>query len=63
MSIEDDERVLERCSELSRELDAVHTRLLRALRTGDAEAGRRILAGPLEAATLGTLGRLRSTDP
>jgi hypothetical protein len=59
----DDERAIARAAELSRSLDELQALLLRAIRTEDADAARRILAGPLGIAARGTLERLRSETP
>lgn len=59
----DDERVLARAADLSRTLDDLQARLLRAIRTGDAEEARRVLAGPLDVAARGTIERLQSEEP
>jgi hypothetical protein len=59
----DDERAIAQAAELSRSLDDLQALLLRAIRTEDADAARRILAGPLDVAARGTLERLRSGDP
>ena len=59
----DDERAIAQAAELSRSLDELQALLLRAIRTEDADAARRILAGPLDVAARGTLERLRSGDP
>lgn len=63
MSAAEDERALARAADLSRALDDLNGRLLRAIRLGDAAEARRLLAGPLEVAAIGTLARLRSGDP
>lgn len=52
--------VLDAAADLSRLLDVLNDRLMRACRTGDAEAARRILSGPLDAAARGTLSRLEA---
>lgn len=59
MSAADDERALARAADLSRALDDLQARLLRAIRMGDAAEARRLLAGPLDVAAHGTLARLR----
>ena len=56
----DDERVIERARVVSRELDDYSSRLLRAIHREDADAARRLLAGPVAVAVRGTLDRLDS---
>lgn len=54
----DDAAALDAAADLSRVLDELQTRLLRACRTRDADEARRLLAGPLDVAARGTLERL-----
>lgn len=56
-----DAAVVERARQVSRDLDELNARLLRAIQRGDAAWIRRFFAGPLDVAARGTLTRLDST--
>lgn len=55
-----DDAVVERARQVSRDLDELNARLLRAIHREDATAARRLLAGPVAVAVRGTLERLDS---